>query len=74
MLRPLMTICQVLGIAFIFGGIVGLVARRGNSGMDVVLIATGALLLFAYSRLELASKRVAERSQKTQEKRLERGE
>ncbi len=62
MMRPLMRICEVLAIAFVFGGVVGLATGRGNLLLDVGLIVTGVLLYFAYVRLGLAKKRIEERS------------
>jgi len=61
MMRPLAKVCEVLGIAFVIGGLFGLAMRPGNVALDVGLIATGFLLYIAYVRLGLAKKRIDER-------------
>ena len=62
MMRQLMRVCEVLAIAFVFGGVVGLATGRGNKLLDAGLIVTGILLYIAYVRLGLAKKRIEERS------------
>ena len=62
MMRPLARICEVLAIAFVFGGLFGLAMRPGNVALDVGLIGTGIFLYIAYVRLGLAQKRIEERS------------
>ncbi len=62
MMRPLMRICEVLAVAFVFGGVVGLAAQRGNVVLDAGLIVTGVLLYLAFLRLKLAQKRIEKRS------------